>query len=72
MDFNKQLVLFSYLLRQFGYEDFESLRDAFSDKESGYDATGRSYFMNALIGNRQKSIDDATLQGYDDAIQSFY
>lgn len=71
MDFNKQLALFSYILEQFGYEDFDSLRETLGDKQTGYDATGRSFFINALVGNKNKYIDDQTLLNYDEAIRGY-
>ncbi|MBN2420188.1 MAG: DEAD/DEAH box helicase family protein [Deltaproteobacteria bacterium] len=70
MSLNKNLVLFQYILRQFGYDDFEKLRDEFSGKHAGYDSTGRSYFANALLG-AQKSVDDRTLLRYDEAIREY-
>jgi hypothetical protein len=70
MEFNKQLVLFHYILEQFGYKDFDTLRDDFSNLQTGYDATGKSYFVNSLLGSR-KSIDDTTLLQYDAAIKSY-
>jgi len=70
MSLNKNLVLFQYILHQFGYDDFERLRDEFSTKQPGYDSTGRSYFANALMGV-QKSMDDRTLLFYDEAIRGY-
>ncbi|MBM4309877.1 MAG: hypothetical protein FJ119_02875 [Deltaproteobacteria bacterium] len=70
MALNKNLVLFHYILRQFGYDNFEKLIDEFSAKQPGYDATGRSYFANALLG-AQKSIDDRALLAYDQAIRDY-
>jgi hypothetical protein len=70
MTLNKNLVLFQFILDQFGYDDFEKLRDEFSGKLAGYDSTGRSYFANALLG-AQKSVDDRTLLRYDEAIREY-
>lgn len=70
MKLSKHLVLFRYLLHQFGFENFEKLRDEFSNKLSGYDATGRSYFANALMAIK-KQVDDATLLQYDDVIKGY-
>lgn len=71
MDFNKQLALFSYLLQQFGYQDFDTLRETLGNQDTGYDATGRSYFINVLVGNKNKYIDDQTLLRYDEAIRGY-
>lgn len=70
MSLSKNLVLFQYILSQFGYDDFERLRDEFNSKQAGYDSTGRSYFANSLMG-AQKKLDDRTLLAYDDAIRSY-
>ena len=70
MALNKNLVLFQYILRQFGYDDFERLRDEYTSKQAGYDSTGRSYFANSLMG-AQKKVDDRTLLSYDEAIRSY-
>ena len=70
MKLSKHLILFRYLLHQFGFENFEKLRDEFSNKLSGYDATGRSYFANALMAIK-KQVDDQTLLHYDDVIKGY-
>ena len=70
MQLNKYLVLFRYIIKQFGYDDFESLRDELNSKQTGYDATGRSYFVGSLLG-APKTISDSTLLTYDDAIREY-
>lgn len=70
MKLSKYLVLFRYLLRQFGFESFEKLQDEFSNKLSGYDATGRSYFANALMATR-KLVPDQTLLYYDGVLKEY-
>ena len=70
MQLNKHLVLFRFILKQFGYDDFESLRDEFNNKQTGYDATGRSYFVGSLLG-APKTVSDLTLLTYDDAIRVY-
>lgn len=70
MKLSKHLVLFRYLLHQFGFESFEKLRDEFSNKLSGYDATGRSYFANSLMSIKKK-VNDRALLDYDDIIKGY-
>ena len=70
MALNKNLSLFHYILNQFGYDSFEKLTTEFSNKQIGYDSTGRSHFTNALLGT-QKSIDDSRLLAYDEAIRHY-
>jgi len=70
MQLTKHLILFRYILNQFGYDEFESLRDEFNNKQTGYDSTGRSYFAGTLQGNPIK-IDQSTLFVYDEAIREY-
>src|SRR5437773_121730 len=70
MKLSKHLVLFRYLLHQFGFEDFEKLREEFKEKLSGYTATGHSHFANALLGN-VKHVDNSELLRYDDVIRGY-
>jgi hypothetical protein len=71
MQLDKQLVLFRYILRQFGYETFEDLRDEFNNKDGGVSSTGYTFFASALMTNTGKLIDDASIQLYDEAIQGY-
>jgi hypothetical protein len=70
MKLTKHLVLFRYLLYQFGFESFEKLRDDFGQRLTGYDASGRSFFAGALMGQK-KQIDNALLLQYDDTIKDY-
>lgn len=71
MQLNKQLILFRYILRQFGYENFENLRDEFNNKETGANATGHTFFANILFDRHEKLVENHTLFCYDDAIQGY-
>ena len=71
MQFSKQLILFRYILNQFGYDNFDLLRDEFNTKETGTNATGRTYFASVLQNRAEKLIDNQTLFIYDDAIQEY-
>jgi tetratricopeptide (TPR) repeat protein len=71
MELSKQLILFRYILKQFGYEEFEVLREEFNNKEQGVSATGYTYFASLLMSNSDKLIDDRAIQGYDEAIQLY-
>jgi len=44
MQLSKQLILFRYILGQFGYDTFEELRDYFNNKEIGTSSTGHTFF----------------------------
>jgi hypothetical protein len=70
MQLSKHLVLCRYILKQFGFDDFEELRDGLSAVKPGYDATGRSYFSGYLLG-RSRTIDDSTLLRYDETIKGY-
>lgn len=70
MKLSKHLILFRYLLQQFGFERFEQLRDKFHNHQTGYDSSGRSYFANALMAEQRQVSDNALLQ-YDDAIRQY-
>ena len=71
MQLSKQLVLFRYILRQLGYQNFEDLRDGFSTREAGNSSIGYTYFASALLANPDKRIDDRLIQQYDEAIQEY-
>lgn len=70
MKLSKNLILFRYLLHQFGFDDFEKLRDEFAGKNNFYTATGASYFSNILMGFK-KAVEDRTLLHYDDVIRGY-
>ncbi|MCD6408232.1 DEAD/DEAH box helicase family protein, partial [bacterium] len=46
----KHLVLNGYFLKLFGFAEFDELREKLKDTQEGYDSTGRSYFIDVLIG----------------------
>lgn len=71
MQLSKQLILFRYILKQFGYDSFETLREEYNTKETGTNATGRSYFASVLVNRTEKLIDNQTLYTYDEAIQVY-
>lgn len=71
MQLSKQLILFRYILSQFGYDEFETLREEFNGKQSGTSATGTTYFASALLANSNKQVADRVIQEYDDAIQGY-
>ncbi len=71
MQLSKQLVLFRFILRQFGYETFEDLRDEFNRKEAGVSSTGYTLFAGSLMANTNKLVDDRLIQQYDEAIQGY-
>ncbi len=71
MQLNKQLVLFRYILKQFGYETFEDLKEEFNSKDGGVSSTGFTFFASALMNSSKKSIEDSLIQEYDEAIQGY-
>lgn len=71
MELSKQLILFRYILSQFGYEEIETLRDEFNNKDIGVSSTGFTFFASHLMGNSEKSIDDSEIKRYDEAIQGY-
>lgn len=71
MALDKNLVLFRFVLKNLGYADFETLRDEFHDKRTGYDTTGRSFYVQSLLGNAGKSINDHDLLKYDENIREY-
>jgi hypothetical protein len=71
MQLDKQLVLFRYVLKQFGYETFEDLRDEFNNKDGGVSSTGYTFFASVLLANPAKLVEDASIQQYDEAIQGY-
>jgi len=71
MELSKHLLLFRYVLRQFGYDSFGHLHDELAARQPGYDATGRSYLVSALLGAAGKTVDDHTLRAYDEAIRGY-
>jgi len=71
MKLNKQLILFRYILGQFGYNTFEELRDDFNNKETGTNSTGYTFFAATIMSNSKKKVEDNLIQLYDEAIQGY-
>lgn len=71
MQLNKQLILFRYILGQFGYETFEELRENFNNKETGTSSTGYTFFAATIMSNSKKKVEDNLIQLYDEAIQGY-
>ncbi|WKZ69728.1 MAG: DEAD/DEAH box helicase family protein [Melioribacteraceae bacterium] len=70
MQLTKHLVLFRYILKQFGYDDFETLREEFNNIQTGYDSAGRSSFAGVL-GWKPIRIPQETLFRYDESIRTY-
>ncbi len=71
MQLSKQLILFRYILGQFGYETFEELRNDFNTKKTGISSSGYTFFAASIMSNPNKKVDDNLIQQYDDAIQGY-
>jgi len=69
MELEKHLVLNKYFLNLFGFKEFNELREKLKDIEEGYDAQGRSYFVNVLIGLKPEWKE--LLLRYDEAIREY-
>ena len=63
----KHLVLNKFFLNLFGFDDFNELREKLKDTEEGYDSTGRSFFVDVLIGLKPEW--ETELLRYDEAIK---
>jgi len=71
MQLSKKLILFRFILGQFGYDTFEELRDDFNNKETGTSSTGYTFFAAAIMSNTKKKVEDNQIQLYDEAIQGY-
>ncbi len=71
MQLSKHLILFRYILSQFGCETFEELREVFNNMETGTSSTGYTYFASALMSNPKKKVKDIQIREYDEAIQGY-
>lgn len=69
MELEKHLVLNKYFLKLFGFSDFNELREKLKDTEESYDSTGRSYFIDVLIGLKPEW--EYQLLRYDEAIGEY-
>ncbi|MHA1506051.1 MAG: DEAD/DEAH box helicase family protein [Candidatus Asgardarchaeia archaeon] len=65
----KHLVLNKYFLNLFGFNELNELREKLKDTQEGYDSTGRSYFVDVLIGLKPEWEDE--LLRYDEAIKDY-
>ena len=71
MQLNKQLILFRYILRQFGYDTFDSLREEFNTRETGTNSSGHTFFASILLNRSERLIENQTIFTYDEAIQGY-
>ncbi len=69
IELEKHLILNRYFLQLFGVESFNSLREKLKDTREGFDTTGRSYFIDVLIGLKPEWED--SLLKYDEAIRNY-
>lgn len=69
MKLEKHLVLNKYFLNLFGFNAFNELREKLKDTQEGYDSTGRSFFVDILIGLKPDW--EAELLRYDEAIREY-
>jgi hypothetical protein len=65
----KYLVLNKYFLNLFGFSEFDELREKLKDTQEGFDAIGRSYFVDVLIGLKREWED--LLLRCDEAIREY-
>ena len=68
MGISNKLVLFDFLLKEFGYKRFEDLQGKFSDEELRYDVSEKSQFFTTLVGKADLKITPSDLKRYDDNI----
>ena len=69
MKLESYLILNKYFLNLFGVDDFNKLRERLRDTNEGYDSTGRSYFIDSLIGLKPEW--ESELLKYDEAIREY-
>ncbi len=65
---SNKLILFDFLLREFGFEDFKALQNKFSDEELRYDVSETSHFYSTLAGKDKVRVSAEDLKNYDDNI----
>jgi hypothetical protein len=68
MGISNKLILFDFLLREFGFEDFKALQNKFSDEELRYDVGEKSHFYSTLADKDKVRVSAADLKNYDDNI----
>jgi len=74
MNIEKYLVLNKYVLSLFGVDEFKALQGKLKDGREGYDAEGRSYFLNslrAMEGINEGRLSEDMLFLYDHSIQLY-
>lgn len=71
MHLNKQLILFRYILSQFGYDSFDILREEFNTRETGTNSSGHTFFASILLNRSEKLIENQIIFTYDEAIQGY-
>lgn len=71
MKIEKYLVLNKYLLSLFGKNNPKELFDELKSKDEDVGSDGRSYFVNTLIGIKDKKISKDKLLEYDKNIQGY-
>jgi superfamily II DNA or RNA helicase len=74
MKIEKYLVLNKYILSLFGADDFRVLQERLRDVREGFDAEGRSYFLNilrAMEGVDETRLPENSLFLYDHNIQVY-
>jgi superfamily II DNA or RNA helicase len=69
MELERHLVLNKYFLKIFDLKDFNELREKLKDTDEGYDSSGRSYFVDVLIGFKPEL--ENMLLRYDEAIKKY-
>ena len=69
LNLEKSLVLNKYFLNLFKSSNFNELREKLRDADEGYDTTGRSYFVDVLIGLKPEW--ETELLRYDEAIKEY-
>lgn len=70
MNLQKQLILNKFFLHLTGYTDFDILREDFNQTPEGFDATGNSYILHALLG-KDVRFAEHDLKRYDEAIKGY-
>jgi hypothetical protein len=74
MKIEKYLVLNKYILSLFGVDEFKVLQERLKDVREGFDAEGRSYFLNSLRsfeGIKKDSLPEDMLFFYDSNIRLY-
>jgi hypothetical protein len=74
MKIEKYLVLNKYIVSLFGVDEFRILQERLKDVREGFDAEGRSYFLNSLQsmeGIKEDRLSEDTLFLYDHNIQLY-